>query len=102
MHESFMEIDADGNKCWKNNLGEYHRIDGPALEYADGFKFWYVHDKLHRLDGPAIEYPNGSKYWYVNGIKVTNQIEDWMNLNQITSWPFTNEEIVLLKLTFDF
>ena len=29
----------------------------------------YKNDKgqTHRLDGPAYEWANGSKYWYVNG-----------------------------------
>ena len=29
---------------------------------------WYNDkEKLHRLDGPAIEYANGDKSWYMNG-----------------------------------
>ncbi len=44
-----------------------HRTDGPAIEYADGSKAWYVDDILHRLDGPAVEYANGSKSWWVVG-----------------------------------
>ena len=44
-----------------------HRIDGPAVEYANGDKSWYVDGKLHRIDGPAIEYLNGTKYWYMDG-----------------------------------
>jgi len=43
-----------------------HRLDGPAIEYSNGTKCWYQHDKLHRLDGPAIEYHNGTKRWYIN------------------------------------
>jgi hypothetical protein len=58
-------IDRGGRKLWyeKNKL---HRLDGPAVEYADGLKLWYVNDKLHRLDGPARESPDGSKEWWVN------------------------------------
>ncbi len=44
-----------------------HRADGPAIEYADGGKEWYVDGKLHRKDGPAVEYADGSKVWYVDG-----------------------------------
>ena len=44
-----------------------HRLDGPAIEYADGGKFWYQNGQRHRLDGPAIEYTNGTKYWFQNG-----------------------------------
>ena len=52
---------------WRNEAGEVHREDGPAVEYTDGTKFWYVNGNLHRLDGPAVEWSNGDKLWYVNG-----------------------------------
>ena len=45
----------------------FHREDGPALEFSDGAKEWYVHGKRHRIDGPAVEYADGTKYWYVHG-----------------------------------
>ena len=67
----------------------YHREDGPAIEYADGDKSWYLNgflnrsdgpavdfkeskrwcknNKLHRIDGPAIENSNGIKLWFLNG-----------------------------------
>ena len=43
-----------------------HRLDGPAVECADGTKEWYVEDKLHRMDGPSVEKADG-KEWYVEG-----------------------------------
>jgi len=52
---------------WMNSNREYHREDGPAIEYANGDKYWYVNDERHREDGPAVEYANGTKYWYKNG-----------------------------------
>ena len=54
-------------KLHLNSDGEFHRTDGPAIEYEDGSKDWYLNGKLHRTDGPAIEYSNGSTYWYLNG-----------------------------------
>jgi len=47
--------------------GNWHREDGPAIEYVDGTKMWYVNGKLHREDGPAITYIYGYKAWYLNG-----------------------------------
>jgi hypothetical protein len=47
--------------------GEYHRLNGPAVELYDGTKEWWVDGNRHRLDGPAIEYQNGDKYWYIEG-----------------------------------
>ena len=60
-------INEYGTKYWKNDKGKLHRIDGPAIEYADGDKKWFVNDKQHRIDGPAIEYSDGSKSWLING-----------------------------------
>ena len=39
--------------------GQYHRTDGPAIEYANGYKWWYIKGQLHRTDGPAIEWADG-------------------------------------------
>ena len=39
------------------------------------FRVFYYRDRemtiLHREDGPAIEYSNGCKSWYLNGKEVT-------------------------------
>jgi len=66
-NKSICHIDSDGNKFWKNRKGQYHRKDGPATEYTNGDKEWYINGKLHRKDGPAAEYTNGYKEWYING-----------------------------------
>ena len=34
-------IDMDGDKAWLQN-GQFHRIDGPAVEWLDGEKHYYV------------------------------------------------------------
>jgi len=61
---------AGGSKEWRLN-GKLHRTDGPAIECADGSgsKFWFLNGKLHREDGPAVEHPNGNKFWYLYGVK---------------------------------
>ena len=61
---------ADGSKHWYLN-NQLHRTDGPAIESADGTKDWYLHGKRHRTDGPAVECANGDKYWFLNGVKLT-------------------------------
>jgi hypothetical protein len=66
----------DNRTDWFNFAGERHREDGPAIEWSDGTKFWYLNDRLHREDGPAVEYVNalagnGDKFWYLNGEPVT-------------------------------
>ena len=52
---------------WRNAQGQFHRLDGPAREWADGTKIWYQNGQLHRLNGPASEWADGSKEWCQNG-----------------------------------
>ena len=61
---------ANGYKVWYQN-GKRHRLDGPAVEYVDGYKAWFQNGKYHRLDGPAIEWADGSKAWYIEGKQLT-------------------------------
>ena len=61
------KTDPFGNTYYYNEQNELHREDGPAVEEADGTKYWYVNGKCHRLDGPAVEWADGSKEWWVNG-----------------------------------
>jgi len=56
---------VDESKEWWLN-GKLHRKDGPAVECASGHKEWILNGKRHREDGPAIEYADGSKAWYLN------------------------------------
>ena len=60
-------VDENKTTRWYNNKDELHRLDGPAIEDANGDKEWCVEGKLHRLDGPAVEFADGTKAWYVNG-----------------------------------
>ena len=62
---------ADGTKYWYRD-GKCHREDGPAIEDANGDKSWYRDGKYHREDGPAVEYADdGEKYWYLDGVELT-------------------------------
>jgi hypothetical protein len=61
------EIDAYGDIIYQNNKGQFHRLDGPAIEYLSGSKVWFVDGKLHRENGPAREWADGGKEWWVNG-----------------------------------
>ena len=67
-----MYVDSNGTKRWTLN-GEYHREDGPAIEWPDGSKHWYLNDKFHREDGPAVEYVDGTKRWFFKDEEVTWQ-----------------------------
>jgi hypothetical protein len=61
---------SNGNKSWYLN-GNRHREDGPAIEWSNGKKTWYLNGNRHREDGPAVEGINGSKSWYLNDENLT-------------------------------
>ena len=72
MSEPKLIVYPNGDKGWYLN-GQRHRLDGPALETADGRKYWYLNGQLHRLDGPAIEWANGRKRWFLNDKEYTEE-----------------------------
>ena len=39
-------ISENGTKAWYVD-GKLHRVDGPAVEYADDIKSWWVYDKRY-------------------------------------------------------
>jgi hypothetical protein len=61
-----MKINECGTKTWVNSKVQLHRTDGPAVEYKDGEKCWYINGRQHRINGPAVEIPDGDKGWHVN------------------------------------
>ena len=67
-----LNIDNGGTKRWYLN-DEFHRTDGPAIEYRNGTKCWCLNGKRHRTDGPAIEYSDGTKHWYLNGVNLSEK-----------------------------
>ena len=78
---------ADGTKAWYIN-GERHREDGPAIEEVDGLKAWFINDLRHREDGPAVEHSSGTKLWYLNGCMLTE--DEFNDRNKVE---FTLDEI---------
>jgi hypothetical protein len=86
----------DGDKSWWLN-GKHHREDGPASEWGDGGKFWFLNGERHREDGPAIERANGYKEWWLNDIQYSQiGFNKKMNLAptiNINGQEFTVEEL---------
>jgi hypothetical protein len=37
---------------------------------TNGHKTWCLNGQLHREDGPAVEYTDGDKSWWLNGVEV--------------------------------
>jgi len=65
--------DSYGTILYINEKTEYHRTAGPAVEWKNGNKAWYINGDRHRIDGPAVEWTNGYKEWWINGIKFTEE-----------------------------
>ena len=65
-----VEVNKDGTFWYKEGTNIRHRIDGPAIERANGDKSWWKDGQLHREDGPAVEYANGDKEWFIDGVEV--------------------------------
>ena len=42
-------------------------------------KYWYFKNRLHRINGPACEYSNGNKAWYLDGLQY-NRKEYYLEL----------------------
>ena len=70
MEELDINITATGTKYhYKKGTWIYHRLDGPAIEWYNGDKSWFVDGYLHRLDGPAEVWARGNA-WYINGKQI--------------------------------
>ena len=75
-----IEIENGNNKYYyKKGTKILHREDGPAIEWSDGFKAWYINGECHRVNGPAIELANGDRYWYINGKRLSPEKETILN-----------------------
>ena len=76
--KSKLRTDKYGNRFWntEKGLSHYHREDGPAIEWKNGSKQWWIDGRLHREDGPAIEYLDGDKEWYYHGKFITNKSQE--------------------------
>ena len=48
-------------------------IEYTVKVYDSGDKFWCLDGKLHREDGPAVEWADGYKSWYLNDKRVTEE-----------------------------
>jgi hypothetical protein len=93
-NEPILEIDKRGTKYYRVN-DEFHRVDGPAIDYEAGHKVWYLNGKCHRVDGPAIEYADGYKEWCLHGAHYYSDFDGWLEANTFIS----EEEKLMLKLT---
>ena len=74
MPESFPHRRADGSgprTIWLTDNKVLHRINGPAVEYDSGSKFWLQNGQLHRDDGPAMVSDIRGIRYFIHGTEVS-------------------------------
>jgi len=101
------ETDSSGTICYYNDLNQYHREDGPAIERADGDNYYNDLNQLHREDGPAIEWADGDKAWYRNdllhredgsAVEIANGNKRWFFRDKQIFCETNEEFLKLMKL----
>ena len=68
-----VEADEYGTTYYRNQLGQFHRVHGPAVIYSDGSKHWCIMGQRHRTDGPAVEWSDGVNWWFMNGQRFSEE-----------------------------
>ena len=61
---------------WKDYLKLQDQTGAYLILWSSGIKQWVVNDLCHREDGPAVEGANGAKFWYIHGKKYETE-EEW-------------------------
>jgi len=49
-------------------------------------KRWYLNGKYHRTDGPAVEFKDGDKRWFINGVKLSENDYLQATRNEKLKW----------------
>ena len=101
------KIELDDRIEYRNDKGLLHRSNGPAIEYSNGSKEWYINGKFHREDGPAIEHFNGTKVWWLNGnchredgpaVEYHNGSKEWFLNGECYLEQEWQQEVIKIKL----
>ena len=121
---TYIKIDNQGNKRYfkDHRHSILHRTEKdpetgltlPAVEGADGAKFWFINGRRHRdekdpvtgLYLPAIEYSNGDKCWIKDGKRhrTDGPAIVWVNGNEewwVNDIELTSKQIKELKETIE-
>ncbi len=68
-------------RVYYNNSLKLHSLDNPSICNTNQ-KFFYKDGNFHRENGPAIDYGNGYKNYYLNG-KYYEEKEYWSIIKKI-------------------
>lgn len=58
-------VDGDSKYWYLHDTRLFHRKGGPAIECPIS-KHFFIKGKRHRVGGPAVEYGDGQKQWFIN------------------------------------
>lgn len=78
-NSSVCSVDMYGTKTWRNEKGQLHREDGPAIEWSDGDWEWRLNGKRHRICGPCA-WISGYYYWRVNSLYITDIVLECLEI----------------------
>lgn len=90
---------------FSGNLAEYkdrnvHCIGGPAIIVGKA-EIWMKNGKFHREDGPAMISFVGTFDWHLNDRQITDEVEQWIEENNLPPYTDWDEDTKLLfKLTW--
>jgi len=69
----------ESEKKNRNKAPVYKKVKAPTSRGYQfcidnrGIKNWYKDGLFHREDGPAEEWPDGTKFWYLDGIEIPEE-----------------------------
>lgn len=52
-----------------------------CVTYANGTKLWFCNQKYHNLEGPAVEYSDGGKKYYIEDVEYS--FEEWDRIRKL-------------------
>lgn len=56
-------------QIFKNQCGQYHNADGPAIIHGNGSQEWFLNGQRHNPQGPAVIRQNGREEWWLNNLR---------------------------------
>jgi hypothetical protein len=91
MEKYIVKVHED-RTIWYNEKGQLHRLNGPAVECKNGYKYWHQNGQFHRTDGPAVEGLNGYKEYWINGNRIAE--EEFNNRTKPTK-PCSGKKVIV-------
>ena len=67
----YIVTEDHGKIRWYNENRKLHRVGAPAVEFADGYRAYWINGVRHRFDGPARIFPSGKEEYYIGGQYLT-------------------------------